>query len=626
MSKLGGYSGSILKVDLSSGEISSTPLSRDLVVRFIGGSGLNARLAYDQIEADTPALSPRISMILGAGPLVGTLTPLASRTNITSKSPLSGYIGSSGAGHMGALKYCGYDHLIITGKADAPVILEIGDDVRISPADHLWGKDTWETTEAIRDQLGRQRTIATIGPAGENQVRTSSILIDKKAAFGKTGLGAVMGSKNLKAIVLSGTKGVTVADPKRFMKLVNNVTRQITGTPGLESFQKLGIMTIYQDMLTAKNKTLPYKNGQQILDPENTPNLHMKELWELVSQSGNISCLSCPIGCKNSITIPEGPYAGLGMIMGCFGPSTGGFGGLCGLAGWDEIVKCSELCNRLGMDYSSAGLISMAIELYQNGIIDRSDTDGMELDWHQPKMVHDLLYMIAHREGFGDILAEGSLEAQKRIGAVADGYSVQYKGQIDTAGADPRPGFASWTRSLITSPIGQALPLNEIHHLSPDKIEGTLRYQGIPETDIKRVLPTMDSFNSGELTRCSENYVFALECLGLCAFWSQMFGMDTWAEVYSAATGIEMDGPGLLQAAARGIDMRRAFNIREGAGRKDDTIPKRFMTESVSVHGETRLPFESEALDAEVAGYYMARDWDMPEGTVSSERLAELLK
>lgn len=626
MSNLGGYAGNILKVDLSTGEVKTTPLSSELAVRFIGGAGLNARLAYDQIETGTPALSPQISMILGAGPLAGTLAPLASRTNITSKSPLSGYIGSSGAGHMGTLKFCGYDHLIITGKAENPVILEIGDEVRISPANHLWGKDTFETTEAIRNQLGRQRTIAAIGPAGENQVRTSSILVDKKAAFGKMGLGAIMGSKNLKAIVLSGTKGVTVADPKRFMKLVNNLTSQITSTPGLEYFQKLGIMTIYQDMLTAKNKTLPYKNGQEILEPENTPNLDMKQLWKMVSESRNVSCMACPIGCKNTVKVTEGPHAGLSMILGCFGPSTGGFGGLCGLEGWDEIIKCSEICNRLGMDYSSAGLISMAIELYQNGIIDKGDTGGIELDWHQSEMVHDLLYKIAYREGFGDILADGSLEAQKRIGAAADGYSIQYKGQIDTAGADPRPGFASWTRSLITSPVGQALPLNEVHHLSPEAIEGTLRYQGIPEADIKRVLPTMDGFDSGELTRCSENYVFALECLGLCAFWSQMFGMDTWAEVYSAATGIEMDGPGLLQASARGIDMRRAFNIREGAARKDDTIPQRFMTESVKVQGETRSPFESEDLDAEVEGYYMARGWDLPEGTVSNKRLAELLK
>ncbi len=565
-------------------------------------------------------------MILGTGPLVGTLAPLASRTNITSKSPLSGYIGSSGAGHMGALKFCGYDHLIITGKAEKPVILEIGDEVRISPASHLWGKDTWETTESIRDDLGRQRAIAAIGPAGENQVGTASILVDKKAAYGKTGLGAVMGSKNLKAIVLSGTRGVNVAEPNRFIKLVNGLTGQITGTPGLEYFQKLGIMTMYQDMLAAKGKTLPFKNGRGILDTENTPNLDMKRLWQILSQSRDVSCLSCPIGCKNSVTISEGPYSGLSMIVGCFGPSTGGFGGLCGLEGWDEIVKCSEICNRLGMDYSSAGLISMAIELYQNGIISKSDTDGMELDWHQPEVVHDLLYKIAHREGFGAILADGSLAAQKRVGDAADGYSVHYKGQIDTAGADPRPSFATWTRSLITSPIGQALPLNEIHHLSPEKIEGMLRYQGIPDTDIKRVLPTTELYNSGELTRCSENYIFALECLGLCAFWSQMFGIDTWAEVYSTATGIDMDGPGLLEAAARGIDMRRAFNVREGAGRKDDTVPKRFMSEPIKVYGETRPPFDSKQLDDEVTGYYTARGWNLPEGTVSSERLTELLK
>lgn len=623
MAKLGGYAGKILKVNLESGKVSTQPLSTDLAVRFIGGAGLNARLAYDTIPQGTAALSPRSAMVLGAGPLVGTLAPSAGRTNITSKSPLSGFLGTSGAGEMGRLKFCGYDHVIIEGKANVPVFLEIGDDVHIREATHLWGKDTWEATDLIWEDLGRDYTVAAIGPAGENLVGTASILANKNVAYGKTGLGAVMGSKNLKALALKGSKGIGVADPKRFMKLVNDICLKIKDLPGLKYWRNLGNFISFNKWIQAEGKTIPIRNSQGVGDETFTAGLDPKEVGRLMAKSRNVSCLACPVGCKHFLRLTKGRYAGLAMTVGCLGSPAMSFGGQCGLIGWDNIFKCCELCNRLGLDHGTAGLISMAIELYERGIINHQDTDGVDLDW-QPDVVNELLHKIAHRTGFGDVLADGSIEGPSHMGRGVEYYSLHFKGVPSITG-DPRPALATWIRSLVTSPAGQTLPLDETCGLSPDEGIRFLKNKGIPEEGIRRVLSGPEGYNAAEATRWNEDYVFALECLGLCAFMNQLFDINAWAEIYSAATGIEMDGAGLLGAAARGMDMRKAFNLREGASRKDDTLPRRFMTEAVNVRGKQRPPFGQTDLDALVTEYYEARGWDPKEGRVCVRRLDDLL-
>ena len=623
MNKLGGYAGKILKVDLTSGRVSTLPLSQDLAVRFIGGAGLNARLAYDAIPPGTTALSPQCAMVFGEGPLVGTLAPSAGRTNVTSKSPLSGFLGTSGAGHMGVLKFCGYDHLIIEGKANVPVYIEIGDEVRIRDAAHVWGKDTWETTELIRAELGRGYTVAAIGPAGENLVKNASILVDKNVAYGKTGLGAVMGSKNIKALALKGSKGISVADPKRFIRLVNDMCHKIENMPGLENWRNLGVFISFKKWIKAEGKTIPIRNSQQVADEGLAKGLDPKEVRRILAASRNVSCLSCPIGCKHFVNITKGPYAGLAMTVGCIGSPTLAFGGQCGLVGWESVFKCCELCNRLGLDQGVAGLISMAIELYQRGIISDQDTEGLKLDWRSDS-VNELLYRIAHRQGLGDVLADGPIEGPRRLGRGAEYYSLHFKGVPSIAG-DPRPAMATWIRSLVTSPAGQTLPLVATFGFSADEMTGFLRQKGILEEGIRRVLSGQEGCKAAEAVRWNEDYVFALECLGLCGFINQLFPINAWAELYSAATGIEMDGAGLLAAAARGMDMRKAFNLREGATRKDDTLPRRFLTESVVVLGEHRPPIGKAELDTMVTQYYEARGWDPKEGFISAERLKELL-
>jgi aldehyde:ferredoxin oxidoreductase len=622
MDKLRGYAGKILEIDLTNRSINDSPLSPDLATKFIGGAGVNAWLAYNYIVPHTSPLSPENVLIFGAGPLVGTLAPCAGKTNFSSKSPLSHFIGTSGSGHMGMLKFTGYDHLVIRGKADTPVYLEIGDEVKIRDASHLWGQDTWETTDAIWRELGRQYAVASIGPAGENLVRNASIVANKYSVFAKTGMGAVMGSKNLKAIAAYGTRGVGVAESKRFLRLVNRMCQTLTGLPYFDEFRKFGTLIDLENEIKGKNLSIPYKNAQQVADEELMGSFGL-DLLEQMADHRNIACMGCPIGCKHSFRLKEGPYAGLALGVSCAGAPTVCFGGICALEGWSEVMRCEELANRLGMDNASASTVAWAIELYQRGIIDSRDTGGLELDWRS-SVVQDLLQKIAYREGFGDILADGLIEAPRRIGRGSDYYALNYKGVGNSTG-DPRSVFNSWICSVITNVTGHATGVRLLLGQPRGKVERNLRHMGISDEDLTRVLSGPGDYSIAWLTKWNEDYTFALESLGVCFFdYNQTLGVNHWAEVYSAATGLETDAEGLLKAAARGLDIRKAFNVREGASRKDDTIPRRFLTEPIQFRGETRPPFDSAYLDQLVTDYYAARGWNPQDGSPSADRLAEI--
>ncbi len=625
MSKLGGYAGNILKVDLTTKSITSAPLSPELAAKFLGGAGLNARLAYGCIPAHTPAFSPQNTLVFGAGPLVGTLAPGAGKTNITAKSPLSNFIGSSGSGHMGAVKFAGYDHVIVTGKADGPVYLVIGDEVKIREADHLWGKDTWETTDVIWRELGREYAIASIGPAGENLVADAAIITNKYSAFGTTGMGAVMGSKNLKAIAAYGSRGITVAEPKRFMELVNGLCKEMLDFPFIQVLRDLGTLINFENLVTGNTQgsgAIAYKNCQQVADEEVMNNFDLQTLFgPLMEQHGNISCLSCPVGCKHFMRLKGGPA----MALSCGSAPATNFGGSCAVDGWIEVYKCAELCNRLGINYSSAAsLIAMATELYQRGIIDTKDTDGLELDW-KPEVVRDMIKKISYRQGFGNLLADGLIEAPKHIGRGAEYYAIQFKGIGNTV-SDARSNFSSWSSSLLTNVIGHSHSPKELYGQSAEATELVLREMGICDDDLARVLSGPSGRHLGWVTRWTEDYAFAVECLGLCNFYQHALNIKVGrlAEIYSAATGMPMDGEGLLKAAARGLDIRKAFNQREGVSRKDDTMPMRFLTEPLMVRGQMRPPYEKQKLDQMVTEYYEARGWDRDKGTLSPQRLAEL--
>ncbi len=625
MGMLGGYAGSILKVDLGTGNIDIVPLTPELAKQFIGGAGVNARLAWDYVRPGAHPLSPQNALILGAGPLVGTLAPGAGKTNITFKSVHPHFIGSSGSGHLGMIKFAGYDHVIITGKANDPVCLEIGDKVRIRPAAHLWGKDTFETTDAIWHELGRKYDVLSIGPAGERLVADASVIANKYSAFARTGIGAVMGSKNLKAVAVYGSRSVKVAHPRRFMEAANKLTRETMRLVDVPRLRKYGSLINLESRL--KSGSLSYKNFRQVQKPgDRFVQMIGLEKFEQGAEHGPVSCLSCPVGCKHRLHWREGEYEGMSLLLSCAIGATRSFAN-CGVMSWPETIKCTEMCNRLGIDYlSTSNLVGMAIDLFQRGEINRADTGGYDLEWNAAT-VFKLLRAIAYREDLGDALAEGLIEGPRRIGRSAVESVIQYKG-LGTP-VDMRRSlfpFSTPFFSMITNVIGRPC------HSSPtswsatkEKLEMYCLRSGMKQEDIKRIIYDTGGYDGPRLTRWTEDYCFALECLGLCyRTYVFSYAIDDCAELYSAATGIDMSGAELLEAAARGWDMRKAFNLREGATRRDDAVPERLLMEPLQVGDTTCPPLSMEDIDIMISAYYQERGWDSHEGTLTPERILEL--
>lgn len=618
---LGGYAGRILMIDLSRASISDAPLDAGLVRKFIGAAGVNARLAYDNIPQSASPLSPENALVFGVGPLVGTLAPGACRSNLTSKSPSSGYMASSGSGQLGMLKFAGYDHVIISGRANRPVYINIGDKVEIRDASGIWGKDTWESTDAIWRDVGRRSVVLSIGPPGENLVRDASIMTNKATAFARTGVGAIWGSKNLKAIAVYGNRGVGVADQVKFMRLAREMTRQITSLKYLTKLRRYGDLTSLGPMVKAG--AILYKNFRQVAGPEFLKVFDVDKYVHGI-EHGTRSCLGCPVGCKQFIHWKEGEYAGLDLSLSCTAVST--FSAVnCGIMGWPQVLRFAQLCNCLGMDImSTSGLVAMAIELYEKGIISESEAGGSPLSW-DPETVYRLVQDIAFRRGLGGVLADGLIEASRKIGRGAEDYAINFKGL--TPGGDPR-SLSTVIFSLLINTTGHTSHINTtLYGISKEKVLAYGRRIGVPFDDVPRVFSGPLGYNIPRLTKWAEDYTFALECLGQCIHdWFQDFHIDLYAELYTAATGIDMDGAGLLAAAGRGRDMRKAFNTREGATRKDDRMPRRFLTDGLRIGEAMRPPLDEKYVDDLVTEYYEERGWDPKNGTIRPERLAELLE
>ncbi|MFC1944398.1 aldehyde ferredoxin oxidoreductase family protein [Chloroflexota bacterium] len=620
MEKLGSYAGNILEVDLSTRSITRMPLPQELVTKFLGGAGLNAWLAYKYIEPHTPPFSPQNALVFGVGPLVGTLAPGAGKSNITSISPVNNYMGISGSGHLGMMKFTGHDHLVITGKSDRPVYLKIGDEVEIREAGYLWGKDTWETTDAIWDELGRKYTVLSIGPAGENLVRDASVIANKYSAYARTGMGAVMGSKNLKAIAAYGTQGITVAHPERFIKLSNQLTREIMSDPFTAEFRRHGSLVGVEVMV--KRGFLAYKNFREIAGEELLQAFDL-EKFDQGTQHGHVSCLSCPIGCKHSLRWKEGEYGGLSLTLSCALAPIMSFVN-CGVLSWPEMLKCCEMCNRLGLDhYSVSDLVALAIELYHRGVINKVDTRGSALDWGS-ETVYELLKAIAYRNDLGDILADSLIEAPRRIGRGAEDYAIHFKG-LGMVG-EIRGSMSTTVFGQLTNVTGHATHTEGPYFgIDKEKLRKHCSRWGMSQEDMDRILVGPEGFNLGRLTRWVEDYYFVLECLGICYYRPYTkLDINGLAGLYSAATGVDLDATELLKAAARGRDVRKAFNIREGAKRENDTMPKRLLTEPTQVGDTIRPPFNSDYVDILITDYYHERGWDPQTGTLSPERIAEL--
>lgn len=617
----GGYTGKILLVNLNNGKTTTEQLAEADARNFIGGAGINARLAWGILKAPDDAFSPENSLIFGLGPFVGTLIPGAAKGNVVARSPHPQFIGSSGNGLFGMLKFAGYDHLIITGKAQKPVYLKIFNDrVTLCPADHIWGKDIWEATDVISDEVGYEYDVTCIGPAGENLVQDACMITNKYAAFARTGLGAVLGSKNLKGIAVYGTKSIEVADRKRFIELLNEFYPKFMNQPLFDEWRKIGTMISLESF--GKHEGYIYRNCQALIRDEVTEKLPLDGL--LQRKIGGIACRSCPIGCKHYLKMSEGHSFALSCAI-----STVQLSNNYGSDSWADAFAFAELAGRLGLDFFSGGmLVGYAMELYEKGIITKADTGGLALRWGDGEAARELLRMIAHREGFGNILADGFLEAPLKIGKEAEKYSMHSKGLGLIFDLRARI-HSTEVFSQFTNMRGQTsnVSVTTAAERTPEQIRRYIKRIGAPDEAAERILAgsaDYANYNVGRLSKWTEDMTFIHEALGLCQFQTfQRWGLNIWADLCAALTGIAFTPRDFFRAAENARDVLRALNLRFGATKADDICPDRFFDEPLPAKAGPIAPLNKANWIKLLEDFYDERGWDA-DGRPNMEKLAKL--
>jgi len=425
-----GYTGKSLRVDLTTGTISTEPTIKH-AKKWLGAQGINQWILHNELKPWVSPYEPANRIIIGCGPLVGTLVPAACRASISSKSTFSYGVGSANlGGHFAPeLKFAGYDHIVLQGRARTPVYLWVDDErIEIRDARGVWGKTTRETEDLIKEEIGDEDIqIMSIGPAGENLVRGACVIANRNRAAGRCGLGAVMGSKNLKAVAVRGTGVVEVAHPDRFMQAVDDAWERLEKSKGLGVIRKYGTVGVFP----GENEicSIAYKNFQSSRMPqEQVEKLH-PDIFKETYMKRDMACFGCPLHCDKYYRVDHGPYAGL-ATEGFQLDAVANFGGKLAIEYAPAIIKGCALCDELGLDEVNATVVlAWAFECYQRGILAQKDTDGLKLEWGNYELVFELLRKLAYREGFGNILAEGCKRASEIIGRDSGYYVLHTKGQ-----------------------------------------------------------------------------------------------------------------------------------------------------------------------------------------------------
>ena len=615
-----GWTGTILEVDLTNGSVGKIELPGELAHKYLGQAGINARMLYDRVSADTDPFSPEAPLVFGVGPLGGTLAPCSGRLSVTFKSPLTGIFGDSNCGGHWAseLKMAGYDHIVITGKAKHPVYLWIDNDkVQVRDARPMWGKDTWETDELVRQDVSeRTAQVACIGPAGENLVRFAAIICNRARAAARCGPGAVMGSKNLKAVAVRGDRGIHVADKSAFREAVDEAVAAILSDPLYESAKTYGTLAITP--LAQALGFLPTRNFQ-----ESTFDGADKLSGEIFMQrfaTRHKGCYNCPVACSRLYKVSEGAYATRGE-----GPeyeTVSALGAKCGNDNFESILHANTLCNRLGMDTISTGnVLAWAMECHEKGVLDRAGLDGVDLRFGNERAMVEMIGRIAARQGMGDILAEGAFRAAQKLGG--SDWVVHSKG-MDYPAVDTR-GTKGMALSFAVSPRGG------------DHLKGLSLYEVAPEIyahDIKKetgiaVTPQywLEYETKARLMSWHENWHCVVDSLGLC----KLEGIAIkpllprhFQRMLSAATGWNVSVIELERIGERIWNLERLFNVREGMGRQDDLPPRRLLEEPIATGPARGERLDKKSYERMLTEYYRLRGWDPETGIPTRGKREEL--
>jgi aldehyde:ferredoxin oxidoreductase len=610
-----GYIGKYLRVDLSGGKITELPLKKEWSRYYIGGSGMAARILYDEVPPKVNPLSPKNLLIFATGPITGTVYPPSGRYCVVTKAPLTGIWGEAhSGGYFGPeLKYAGYDLIVLQGRSAKPVYLAIEDGkAELRSAERIWGKNTLETTAMIEEEFGdHQVRVACIGKAGERLVKFACIMNDRFRAAGRTGVGAVMGSKNLKAIAVQGSGAVEVADFDRVWELTEEAHERYTrgewgkashdalyryGTPGLVSWEneigRLPTKGHYTGVFEYADDIGPDRFEREFI-------IHRR------------SCMNCRIQCKKVGYIRSGPYAGT-LSEGPEYESIVALGSNCLIRDFPAIMKANQLCNLHGMDtISCGGAISFAMECFERGVLSERDL-GMSLRWGDGEAMVKLVELIAERKGIGDLLAEGVRGAAKRIGKGSERWAMHVKG-MEISGQDGRPHQSvGLTHAVAVRGADHLRGLSSLDELDYRKTIAE-RYG---EAKAKALGDRLSTKYKGMLVKDIEDLYAIVDSLITCKYgtmWPPIFYFDDYARLLPAITGIEEFArvKEVQAAAERIVNLKRAFNARLGLDRRDDTLPDRFLKEPMPDGPAKGMVVDLKPMLDE---YYRARGWDIRTG------------
>ncbi|WP_027365265.1 aldehyde ferredoxin oxidoreductase family protein [Desulfotruncus alcoholivorax] len=638
MNNYRGYAGKILDINLSDGKIETIDLEKEFCRKHLSGLGFNAKILLDQIPAGADPLGPENIIVFNAGVLVGTNVPTASRSEVSAKSPATGLFGTANSGNYwgSELKFAGYDGIIIRGKAPRPVTISIRNDaVNILPAGHLWGKDCWHAIAALRKELSEpELQVAVIGPAGENLVKFASIENGPYDAWARTGLGAVMGSKNLKAIAVRGTGAVSVARKKEFVEAVTATSKAIYASPFYGPFERFGTMLVtipYQEF-----GILPGRNFQTgVID--GWLETRSRKLVPRYSNRG-VACIACPIACAHWVEVKEGPYSGLKMKDMEVTPVIG-FGAGCDINNLPAIARLTESCQRLGVDMvSAAAAVAQAMELFQKGQLTESDL-GYKLSWGDEESTLNLLEDIAYRRGAGDILAEGTRKAAARLTG-SDSGAIHVKG-LECFIFDPRGRWSTWSLGFITNTRGgdHLRTRNPVENLRYNENPVPYRTEkfAFPQTmydnlDMDPALkqqifdPATLDIHIPKMSKWSEDLIAVYNATGLCIRPPVLHtvGPTLISGLYSALTGIDLSPEETIRAGERTWNLQKLFNIKHGEKPADSDYPTRFYNEPVGNGPAAGRKLDQSKVKETLAEYYRARGWDESTGRPAKSKLSEL--
>jgi aldehyde:ferredoxin oxidoreductase len=606
-----GYAGKTLEVDLTSQRVEKKPTVKYFDVGlFVGGKGFGALALWRELKPHVDPFSPENIVVFATGPLTGTLCPSV-RMCIVTKSPLTNtFCDSHIGGHLGPeIKFAGYDVILVKGKSERPVYLWINDEeVEICDAKHLWGLDTFQTEERIREER-KDPTIrvACIGPAGEKLVKFALVNTERYRHAGRGGVGAVMGSKNLKALAVKGSGQIRIHNLEVFTQVTKEAREAVLENKTIRARRRWGttrsvLFSSDQDLLPTRNFREATFEGAENLSAD----VFEKRFWVK-----HKACYGCPVNCGKLGVVRSGSYAGT-VVEGAEYETATLLGANCGISNHEAVAHANMLCDKLGLDTISTGnVIAFAMECYEKGILTQKETAGLQLNFGNEKALIETVHRIAVRKGIGNLLADGVKQVSEKLGEKTHEFAMQVKGlELPGWGIRAAPGMGlayatadrggchmrAWTISLEVS--GIALDGSPINRYSIEK--------------------------RSEIVKSQQDYYAACDCLVACQFVKDAIGKERYVKMLNAATGMKMTTDEFVRVGERIWNLVRMFNLREGFSRKDDTLPKRILTEPLPSGIARGQRLTESQLNKMLDEYYALREWDIQTGTPNKEKLRKL--